>query len=134
MWTGTVAGGGYGALKVNNVMVSAHRFSWTLHFGEELPSETYLCHRCDTPMCVNPAHLFKGDAAINMADRDAKNRQAKGEKIGPSKLTVPQVREIKRLLVEGGLTQAEIATLFGVSQRNISSIDQDKTWKHVPWE
>ena len=132
IWIGTKAGAGYGALKVNNVMVSAHRLSWTLHFGEELHRKTFLCHRCDNPLCVNPAHLFKGNAAINMADRDAKDRQAKGEKVGVSKLTVPQVTEIKKLLSQG-VVQKEIAQAFGVSQRNVSVISQGTTWKHVPW-
>lgn len=132
IWKGTKAGAGYGALKVNSVMVSAHRFSWELHHGENLSRETYLCHRCDTPLCVNPEHLFKGDAAVNTADRDAKDRQAKGKKIGVSKLTVPQVVEIKELLSHG-LPQETIAKQFKVSQMAISMISQDKTWKYVPW-
>lgn len=132
IWIGTRAGSGYGALKVNNQMVSAHRFSWELHHKEKLTPETYLCHRCDNPLCVNPEHLFKGNAAVNMADRDAKERQARGEKIRVSKLTAPQVSEAKKMLIHG-VPQAKIAEALGVSQMAISMISQGKTWKHVPW-
>ncbi len=33
------------------------------------------CHRCDTPLCVNPDHLFAATHAMNMLDMRLKKRK-----------------------------------------------------------
>lgn len=32
----------------------------------------YLCHTCDVPRCVNPAHLYEGNASTNGRDAHAR--------------------------------------------------------------
>jgi hypothetical protein len=51
----------------------AHRVAYALGNGD-IPEGAYVLHKCDTPLCCNPAHLFLGDQAANMKDRFAKGR------------------------------------------------------------
>ena len=55
-------------------MVAAHRFSYEHHIGP-IPTGMFVLHRCDVRRCVNPAHLFIGDARDNLLDCIEKGRR-----------------------------------------------------------
>ena len=78
-WLWTAANNGvYGTLRDNreNGFRSkfAHRFSWEIHNGE-IPNGFLVLHKCDTPLCVNPEHLFLGTYQDNRLDAIKKGRQ-----------------------------------------------------------
>lgn len=69
--TGRVAG------KQRNVY--AHRFAWLLTHGQ-IPAGLHVCHHCDTPLCVNPSHLFLGTQGENLQDASRKGRLQRGSR------------------------------------------------------
>jgi hypothetical protein len=74
IWTGSRAGKNhYGAFYLNGVKYRAHRFSFMIHVGE-IPAGLEVLHRCDTPLCVNPDHLFIGTQKDNIHDAINKGR------------------------------------------------------------
>ena len=58
----------------------ATHIAWEIVRGESVPEGMFLCHKCDNPPCVNPAHLFLGTQTENMADCAAKGRTSSGPK------------------------------------------------------
>jgi hypothetical protein len=84
LWTGAKGHHGYGFLNFRKRVWRAHRLSYYIANGA-FDQSLCVCHACDTPLCVNPAHLWLGTNQENTADRDAKGRAARGNRHGMSK-------------------------------------------------
>lgn len=127
------ANGGYGTLCVGrNGHVRAHRAAWMLANGE-IPAGLYVCHKCDNPLCCDPAHLFLGTPAQNMADKKSKGRGTIppvhfGEKHHNTKFGPKEVLEIRASTDP----QWKIAERHGVSEMTVWRIRKRITWQHVP--
>lgn len=137
LWMASVNNRGYGLLQTAEFKGYAHRFSYR-EFCGEIPAGMHVCHRCDTPSCVNPSHLFLGSAQDNMRDcvrkgrhasRNPKTRYAKGVRCARAKLSEDNVRSIRAL--RGTASQRDLARRFGVTKNAIKLILQNKTWRHV---
>lgn len=78
LWIGAFRnGGGYGVFRYAGGLKLAHRASYEVAKGA-IPAGMCVLHTCDTPLCINPDHLWVGTRAENAADRNAKNRTARG--------------------------------------------------------
>ena len=134
LWTASLRSNGYGQINEggrSRMMLKAHRVSWTLYRGA-IPDGLCVLHKCDTPPCVNPDHLFLGTQAQNVKDMHDKGRDnhPRGERHRSAKLTVAQVLEIRRLRAEG-ISSGELAKIFPVDESNISRIGNGHLWKSV---
>jgi hypothetical protein len=128
-WTAYCNRSGYGCFGIDGSSVLAHRYGFELANGE-IDEDLCVLHRCDNPKCQNPAHLFLGTRVDNAADRDAKGRQARGERQGSAVLTEDLVREANRLY-RGGMSIPKIAERLGVKKGTLGSVRKGLSWSHL---
>jgi hypothetical protein len=107
----------------------AHRGAWEAVSGP-IAKGLSACHRCDNPSCINPAHLFLGTQADNIRDKVEKGRTAKGSSNGAAKFSEHDVSIIKMLL-ELGVRQCRLVSLYGVSRSIICDISRGRRWVYV---
>lgn len=128
LWRGATTRG-YGAFHPTwRETVKAHRYSYVLH-GGSLAHGQVVCHRCDNPGCVNPAHLFAGTQAENMADMAAKGRRASGAVLatrGRAKLS-PEARSAIRQ-ARGSVRVSALAERYGVSASAVYRVLAGTCW------
>ncbi len=135
LWTGAIFKPyGYGSIfngnpkKPNNLKAS--RVSYELFVGP-IPKGLDVLHRCDTPACINPVHLFLGTDLDNSNDKIAKGRHYHGERHASTKLTDADIREIRRRYAVDDVSQQDLADEFPVSRSAIGYIVRHKKWRHV---
>jgi len=134
MWTGAKCSGGYGKITRGGKWFKPHRVFYQVYYNCSVLPDIEVCHHCDTPLCINPEHLFLGTHADNMKDCALKGRHKradiKGEDCTNAKLTEREVIEIRTLGKE--FTHSRLAKLYGVARQTISHILAYERWKHVP--
>jgi DNA-binding XRE family transcriptional regulator len=133
-WSGSTNQGGYGTLGIGQGKSGlAHRKAWELVNGP-IPDGMFVLHKCDNRLCCNVDHLFLGDNDANMKDMAEKGRgrSRPGHYNSNSKLTMEQVRDIRRRYAPRKCSQQELADEYGVSQRAISLIVRGETYLESP--
>lgn len=70
---------GYPLFRVGRKFRLAHRLSFEAYNGPLVPGME-ICHACDNPKCINPAHLWQGTHKENFADAVSKGRIACGDR------------------------------------------------------
>ena len=123
-WNGARDQHCYGLVRApHGVIKRAHRVAYESLVGS-IPTGFFVCHHCDNPPCVNPAHLFAGTQAENVADMVRKGRaNLSGLSLGRSdrRLTDDEVRDI-RSRCSAGEPQISVARLYGVRGGYINNI------------
>jgi hypothetical protein len=117
-------------------MDRAHRLSLQDALGRPLLAGAFACHRCNNRRCVNPAHLYEGDAATNHADaarvgHAINSRDHRGEGNGNSKLTAVQVEAIRSADLSRYGTGIALARALGVTYMTVYEIRHGTKWAHL---
>jgi hypothetical protein len=134
-WAGARNKDGYGRTKSEDGLeILTHRLSFALEAGAS-PGALSVLHSCDNPPCRNPAHLFAGTNADNVADRVRKGRcrgavTMAGE-INPAAKLTPDDVEAIMVRIGHGETNRAIAADYPVSDAMISRIRHGKSWRMV---
>lgn len=144
-WTGVRDKDGYGIFRANGHNYRSHAVSLLVfekHILDLLWPEcdgvgaAMVLHRCDHPWCVNPDHLYAGDAKQNMQDCRDCGRMLVGAsarerkiRLNPTsvKMTDAFVEEIRHRVARGELQKA-LAREFGISRAQVSRIVNGKRW------
>jgi hypothetical protein len=127
LWRGQLDKDGYGVCRWQNCR-KAHRLSWVQANGP-IPDGMLVCHRCDTPACINPDHLFLGTDADNRTDMVTKGRRAQqhGERNPYAKLTEDLVRAIRA----DARAHRAIASSYNVAKSTVGRVKRRDSWGHV---
>lgn len=132
-WKGFIRPDGYTRMRIGfhtvKKSVGGHVVSWMIHkkvlkFDGFMEEGFYILHKCDNRKCTNPKHLYLGNNQDNMIDMVTRRR------CKHAKLTVGQVRNIKKMLIEK-VKIKDIAAQYNVNRATIRDIRNGLTWKHV---
>ena len=130
IWTGDYGIRGYGTVNCDGTTKMAHRHAWEITTGELL-GDRIIRHNCDNSKCVRPDHLIPGTQAENIADKVARDRQAKGEGVGSSVLTERQVVEARKRYKFRKCTYAMLAEEMGVTKDTMQKAIRGINWGHI---
>lgn len=146
IWMGATRNG-YGMVNENTGRarprqrpVGAHRVAYEMFKGS-IPSDKCVCHTCDVPLCVNPAHLWLGTQDENQKDKAKKGRAPsgelngaavhrqlfQGEKNAAAVLSADDVRDIRA----STLSRPALARKYGVTYCTIRNVLDRVTWNHL---
>ena len=128
LWAGAAWPSGYGKVKVRQSTMLAHRRSYELHHGG-IPKGAIICHRCDTPRCVNPEHLYAGTDADNSRDKMARGRDRKaiGEANVNAKLTETDVLAMRA----SSEPTKVLACQYGMDHSSVWAARAGRTWRNL---
>lgn len=117
--------------------VRCHRMAFQEVFGP-IEDSVSVCHRCDSPSCFRPIHLFSASHQENMQDCAIKGRSRLGRKQlvttgenNPAAVATEDLVRRVRDLFGSGMAQTKIAIALGLSTTIVNRIVLRQTWTHV---
>jgi hypothetical protein len=119
-WRSTLHRDGYGKFWFGGKQAAAHRVAWIILVGE-IPEGKWILHKCDNRKCVNPDHLYVGDAQQNVLDKVDRCSWW-----GRMQISFDEVKEIRARYAAGGVTQQQLAEEYACHQTQISRLVLNK--------
>lgn len=126
---------GYGRMTIGQKELLAHRIAVMIKTGAPIPDGRVVRHKCDNPLCCNPAHLELGTQKDNVRDMIARGRCKPpivlGINHGQAKVSEAQVREIRKRYAAGGVSLRDLAAGYPITYKAVRKIVRRETWCHV---
>lgn len=122
-WQGARNSKGYGSISVGGRLILAHRLSYRVHTGKI--GDSFVCHRCDNPKCINPAHLFLGTPAENAHDMFKKGR---GNPNPNRKISAADARAIRDKFATKTYKVTQLASEYRLAREYVHAILRGEYW------
>lgn len=136
-WTASRKAKGYGVFQSKRFTgahsKNAHRVAYERAFGP-IPDGLLVCHSCDNPPCVNPAHLFLGTPADNAADSARKGRHWSATRRAEwaAKRSASKLAQEDALAIRVSTEPARVlAHRFGVDESTVRRVRRGDSWKSL---
>lgn len=116
--------GRYGQLRHGGRLVPAHVFAWSRRFGQ-VPKGKQLNHQCDTPLCVNEAHLTLATQSENLVEASARGRKGI--------LTPMLVIRLRKAYIPGDpqFGASALARKLGLKRSTVYAAISGQNWGHL---
>lgn len=123
----------YGSVYLGGIQRRVHVAACEWKWGRMPTPGMHAAHgletRCISTLCWNPNHLRWETPKGNMGDRHRDGTMFFGEASPVSKLRADQVREIRGIYAQGGVTQKALGEQFSVDRSTITQIVSGRTWR-----
>lgn len=87
-----------------------------------------MCHHCDNPKCINPAHLFLGTARDNALDMRRKGREPENP---ARKISAADARSMRDKYAAGTHGATKLAKEYGLAREYVHAILRGDYWPNA---
>lgn len=135
-WKAAVLRNGYGTFRIGSLTdgtranVGSHRYSLEIA-GRPLSKGKMALHTCDNKRCVNPRHLYEGDAKDNARDAAERGLLPKNSYPGEGNPRAKITEADARFIFASKESLSVLGRRFGISKTQVSHIKQGRSWGYL---
>ena len=128
LWLRGISTQGYGCVAGGNgIRRYAHRVAYEQFVGP-IGEGLEVCHKCDTPSCCNPEHLFLGTHKENMQDSSRKGRARNRPFYGLDHPRAALTADRLAIIRQSSKSPKELANEFGCNVETIRRAKRGDTY------